>query len=74
MVSMKAHMDTHLATHLATTTHPHHHAPHHDDHHIDRNALARLHATIAFGLIGIGLALCAFGAIAFDIVHLFGDW
>jgi hypothetical protein len=42
--------------------------------HIDREALARLHSTIVFGLIGAGLAACAFGAIAFDIVHGFGSW
>ena len=23
---------------------------------------------------GLALAICAFGAIAFDIVHLFGKW
>ena len=56
---------------MATTTHPVHH---HDDHHFDREAVARLHAIIVFGLISIGLALCAFGAIAIDIVHLFGSW
>ncbi len=42
--------------------------------HLDRDALARLHSTIVFGLIGAGLAVCALGAIAFDIVHLFGSW
>ena len=56
---------------MATTTHPVHH---HDDHHFDREAVARLHSIIVFGLIGIGLALCAFGAIAFDIIRLFGSW
>jgi hypothetical protein len=63
-----------MKAHLATTTHP---APHHhfdDKHHFDREALERLHSTIVFGLIGAGLALCAFGAIAFDVVHLFGNW
>ena len=57
---------------MATTTHPVHHLD--DGHHSDREALARLHSTIVFGLVGAGLALCAFGAIAFDIVHLFGTW
>ena len=40
--------------------------------HLDRAALARLNSAIVFGLIGAGLAFCAFGAIAVDIVHLFG--
>jgi hypothetical protein len=53
------------------TTHPVHH---HDDHHFDREATARLQSIVVFGLIGIGLALCAFGAIAFDIIRLFGSW
>jgi hypothetical protein len=57
---------------MATTTHPVHHLD--DKHHIDREAMARLQSAIVFGLIGIGLAVCAFGAIAFDIVHLFGSW
>jgi hypothetical protein len=57
---------------MAATTHPHHHPD--GKHHFDREALERLHATIVFGAIGLGLAACAFGAIAFDIVHLFGDW
>jgi hypothetical protein len=56
---------------MATTTHPVHH---HDDHHFDREAVARLHSIIVFGLIGIGLALCAFGAIACDIIRLFSCW
>ena len=34
----------------------------------------QLHSIIVFGLIGIGLAVCAFGAIAFDIVRVFGSW
>jgi hypothetical protein len=57
---------------MATTIHPVHHLD--DKHHIDREAMARLHSIIVFGLIGIGLALCAFGAIAFDIIRLFGSW
>jgi hypothetical protein len=60
-------------TAMATTTHP---APHHfhDKHHFDREALARVHSIIVFGLIGGGLALCAFGAIAFDLIRVFGNW
>jgi hypothetical protein len=42
--------------------------------HLDRDAVARLHSTIVFGLIAAGLAVCAFGAIAFDIVRVFGSW
>ena len=57
---------------MATSTHPVHHLD--GKHHFDREALARAHSIIVFGLIGIGLALCAFGAIAFDIVHLFDNW
>jgi hypothetical protein len=64
---------------MATSTHPVHHLDdkHHyldDKHHFDREAVARMHSMIVFGLIGVGLALCAFGAIAIDIVHLFGNW
>ncbi len=40
--------------------------------HLDRETLARLNSAVVFGLIGAGLAVCAFGAIAFDIAHLFG--
>ena len=40
---------------------------------IDRDAVARLHSTIVFGLIAAGLAVCAFGAIAFDVVRVFGS-
>jgi hypothetical protein len=57
---------------MATTTHPVHHPD--DKHHFDREATARLHSIVVFGLIGMGLALCAFGAIAFDIIRLFGSW
>jgi hypothetical protein len=42
--------------------------------HLDRATLARLNSAIVFGLVGAGLAVCAFGAIAFDIVRLFGNW
>ena len=42
--------------------------------HLDRVTLARLNSAIVFGLVGAGLAACAFGAIAFDIVRLFGNW
>ncbi len=57
---------------MSMITHPVHHPD--DKHHFDREAMARLQSTIVFGLIGIGLALCALGAIAFDVVHLFGSW
>ena len=56
---------------MVTTTHPVHPD---DKHHLDREGLERLHAFVVFGLIGAGLALCAFGAIAFDVVRLFGNW
>jgi len=42
--------------------------------HLDRTTLAWVNSAIVFGLIGAGLAVCAFGAIAFDIIHLFGTW
>jgi hypothetical protein len=57
---------------MATTIHPVHHLD--DKRHFNRDATARLHSIIVFGLIGIGLALCAFGAIAFDIIRLFSSW
>jgi hypothetical protein len=57
---------------MATTTHPVHQFD--GKHHFDRETLARLQSTVVFGLIGVGLGLCAFGAIAFDVVRLFGAW
>ena len=42
--------------------------------HLDKQALARVQSTIVFGLVGAGVAVCAFGAIAFDVVRLFSAW
>ena len=57
---------------MATTIHPVHHLD--DKHHFNREATTRLHSIIVFGLIGIGLAVCAFGAIVYDVGRLFSAW
>jgi len=41
---------------------------------IDRHALARLNSALMLGLIGTGLATCAFGAIVYDVGRLFSVW
>ena len=40
----------------------------------DKQTLERVESAVMLSVIGTGLAVCAFGAIAFDIVHLFGSW
>jgi hypothetical protein len=42
--------------------------------HFDRHAIARVNSAVVFGLVGLGVAACAFGAIVFDLVRLFSDW
>jgi len=43
-------------------------------HGFDKQALARVNAALMLGLIGTGLAACAFGAIVFDVGRLFSAW
>ncbi len=43
-------------------------------HHLDRATLARVNSAIVFGLVGVGVLVCAIGAIGFDIVRLLSDW
>jgi hypothetical protein len=45
-----------------------------DKAHFDRNAIARVNSAIVFGLVGLGVAACALGAIVFDLVRLFSAW
>jgi hypothetical protein len=43
-------------------------------HGVDRHTLARVNTALMLGLIGTGLAACAFGAIVYDVGHLFSAW
>jgi hypothetical protein len=43
-------------------------------HGFDKHTLARVNAALMLGLIGTGLAACAFGAIVFDVGRLFSAW
>jgi hypothetical protein len=40
----------------------------------DRQTVARVNGAIVFGVIGTGLAVCALGAIVYDIGRLFFAW
>jgi hypothetical protein len=40
----------------------------------DKHTLARVNSALMLGLIGTGLAACAFGAIVFDVGRLFSAW
>jgi hypothetical protein len=43
-------------------------------HFVDKQTLARLNSGIVFGLVGTGLAACAFGAIVVDVGRWFSVW
>ena len=43
-------------------------------HGFDKHTLARLNTAIMLGLIGTGLAACVFGAVVYDVGHLFSAW
>ena len=43
-------------------------------HGVDKHTLARVNTVLMLGLIGTGLAACAFGAIVYDVGHLFSAW
>ena len=43
-------------------------------HFVDKQTLARVNSFLMLGLIGTGLAACAFGAIVYDVVRLFSVW
>ena len=38
---------------------------------VDKQTLARV---LMLGLIGTGLAVCVFGAVVYDVGHLFSAW
>jgi hypothetical protein len=40
----------------------------------DRQMLERIENAIMLGVIGTGLAACAFGAIIYDVGRLFSAW
>ncbi len=42
--------------------------------HFDKQTLARVNSAIMLGLVGGGLALCAFGALIYDVGRLFSIW
>ncbi len=43
-------------------------------HGLDKHTLARVNTALMLGLIGTGLATCVFGAVVYDIGHLFAAW
>jgi hypothetical protein len=54
-------------THLAAKLHL-------DKAHLDRETLARGSSAVMLGLIGSGLAVCAFGALVFDVGRALAVW
>jgi hypothetical protein len=42
--------------------------------HLDKATIAKVNSAVMLGVIGIGLAACAFGAIIFDFGRMFGAW
>jgi len=45
-----------------------------DKAHLDKDTLARVNTVLMLGLIGTGLAVCVFGAVVYDLGHLFSAW
>lgn len=43
-------------------------------HFVDRQILARVNSAIMLGLVGSGLAACAFGAFVYNVGRLFSAW
>jgi hypothetical protein len=43
-------------------------------HGFDKHTLARFNTAVMLGVIGTGLAACAFGAIVYDVGRLFSAW
>ena len=43
-------------------------------HFVDKQTLARVNTVLMLGLIGTGLAVCVFGAVVYDLGHLFSAW
>ena len=43
-------------------------------HLLDKRMLERVERAVLLGLVGTGLAACAFGAIVFDVGRLFSAW
>ena len=43
-------------------------------HGVDKHTLARVNTVLMLGLIGTGLAACVFGAVIYDVGHLFSAW
>ena len=43
-------------------------------HFVDKHTLARVNTALMLGLIGTGLSTCVFGAVVYDLSHLFSAW
>jgi hypothetical protein len=43
-------------------------------HFVDKHTLARVNTALMLGMIGTGLAACVFGAVVYDLAHLFATW
>jgi hypothetical protein len=41
---------------------------------VDKQTLALVNTILMLGLIGTGLAACVFGAVIYDVGHLFSAW
>jgi hypothetical protein len=43
-------------------------------HFVDKHTLERVNTVLMLGMIGTGLAACVFGAVVYDLAHLFAAW
>jgi hypothetical protein len=43
-------------------------------HGVDWHTLVRVNTVLMLGVIGTGLAACVFGAVIYDVGHLFSAW
>ncbi|MFZ0422901.1 MAG: hypothetical protein WAL80_08495 [Xanthobacteraceae bacterium] len=42
--------------------------------HIDKATIAKVNSAVMLGVVGFGLAACAFGAIIFDFGRMLAVW
>ena len=42
--------------------------------HLDKETIARVNSAVMLGLVGSGLAVCAFGALIFDLGRALSVW
>jgi hypothetical protein len=45
-----------------------------DKAHFDKATIAKVNSAVMLGVIGLGLAACAFGAIIFDFGRMLAVW